>query len=80
MAEKSHGSVEQLTGYQSVGPNHIVGGPPAPGSYQSTPDRTLVRMTDPRIEDPMIPGKDLGPGRSPGGPQLAAATLGSGRM
>lgn len=44
-----------MNGYQNVGPNLIIDGPPAPGSYPTTPDRSLVRTADPRIEDPTIP-------------------------
>lgn len=41
--------------YNVSGPNLVVDGPAAPGSYPNTPDRSLVRTADPRIEDPTIP-------------------------
>lgn len=54
---------------QAVGPNLIIDGPPAPGSYSSTPDRSLVRTADPRIEDQVVPdrtypGQDSRPGKA----------------
>jgi hypothetical protein len=75
-----HPNMEERTGYQTVGPNHQVGGPSGPGSYPTTPDRTLVRQSDPRIEDPVVPKRLYpGPGSSPGGALLASKEEGTGR-
>ena len=65
---------------QSVGPNLIVGGPSGPGSYPTTPDRTLVRMADPRIENAMIPSRNkVGTNNRNGKPDLIRAEEGTGR-
>lgn len=64
---------------QSVGPNLIINGPPAPGSYAFTPDRSLVRMADPRIEDQIVPSRArAGEGNRNGKPDLMAAEEGTG--
>ena len=75
-----HVSIEALTGYQNIGPKKIVGGPSGAGSYPDTPERTLVKMTDPHIENPIIPPRLYpGPDSTDGKASLVSAEAGSGR-
>lgn len=64
---------------EPVGPNLVIDGPPAPGSYPTTPDRSLVRMADPRIEDQIVPSRQkVGVGNRNGKPDLKVAEEGTG--
>lgn len=64
---------------QAVGPHMIIDGPPAPGSYPWSPDRSLVRTADPRITDQIVPSRIYrGQGSTDGKPTLEACEEGTG--
>lgn len=68
-----------LRSYNENGPKKVGGGPFKPGSRPDFPDRVVVRMADPRIEDFITPERIVGVDNTPAKDKLEMAENGTGR-